>query len=733
MLNKAPNTPTIGDFLARIRERRTRDHDNLRRLLRLLLPLLPEAHVDHGALLDDVELDELASRLPAFRLFDCLTPDNKAWAAWVLENRPEFGRVRAYKSDYRRCLVRCLDHMVASKLLSLAVRGVAPAWQEARDELKAIIPSSQRVLKARLEAGETMMFGVSLTAKPFKTTWTRCRTMIDQLNRMGRHMTALGVRSPQEVRPEHIYGGENSWYQAFDSRQRMGYYHSREGWNILKHLHPEWDLVDFPRARQASQFGLMPHERPPLLLEALAAVDALKGLAPSTQRRIREHLTRYVGYLKHIEGLDVDRLCRLQESADDLLYLLMGGFPPTMDGRMPQADEEARRLFEDEEYMDEIARGIVSINVRRAGREEARANPLLRKYQDWNLQRGKAASIEVALKSFRILGEHHLRIHRSQRTWIDTMIKEVMKSKRLQAASPRAERKAVIEADLGLWGKLVAARPRIAAATERRRAEMALTLADAAKTDAQKEHAKIRWAVAVRDELLVGMWLAFTLRKGNIQNMQIGVDIFPAEYRISIPNHRTKSKERIRKTLPATGPFADLKGLLDTYLMEARPILLGGRRDTPYFFLTTFKGVEAVDEGGYLRPSRDKLPKIVQAACEKHFKDILPDGLDVFNPHLIRDAFTNFAYHMGEGELLLMQGLNNTAEVARRHYLGKLQKGDDKLTAFLEDPGIEKRKKGPKERKQERQALRARVERILGGEANVSTVNELMRLIDQKA
>jgi hypothetical protein len=352
-------------------------------------------------------------------------------------------------------------------------------------------------------------------------------------------------------------------------------------------------------------------------------------------------------------------------------------------------------------------------------------------FERWMIERKTPSVLEVALKGFRILGDRYLRVDESQKKWLSDMLNQSVASKKMQPPSVRAKRKQAVAMDVDLWKKLVEARSRLTANTEILRNEMEAILSKPKATDRQKNHARMRWAVAVRDELMVAFLLCFCLRKENIQGMRIGHEIFPADYRVSIPPSKAKAKDWINKHFPSGGYFGDMKALLDHYMDKARPILLAGREDTPYLFLTVSKGNDARDKDGYLRGHREHLPQIVGKLCLKHFKDILPPGVDIFNVHLARDMFSAYVYPKPGGEALVSQGLANTAAVTRINYLKHQHQNDSGVLAFVETDQSTKGTRGRSDALRERESYRKEAIKILGPDAPHHQLHQLMKTFDR--
>lgn len=729
---------SVQDLASAIVHRKPKDHANLLRILRIILPAVGAADgmaVDGD--LDDAAFDALAASLPASRLLDCLEKNYATWTPWMIEAVPELTKIKAYRTDYRRALVRCLEHAVASGLVTSSARGVAPGWRAARDKLAACLPCSQKALQARLDAGAIDFYGHSLLNRSFKATQTYFRTLLDAFNEMGRFMTGIGVIRPQDVCAAEIYGSPNSWYayrKAGNPAAMSGYSRSRFAWEILSQLEPGWNLVPFPQAQQAREYGLARRNFAPLAERMMALILAEPDLKTGTCQNIERAVCRLLGVIHHGVGLDVHAFCSSFETAEELAFVLFAGYPHVDTGVEPEPEAEVRMLFGDEAYRKALLQKIIQASRHHAFQSgPCRRNPILDLYSRFQYDRKVPSILELDLKAFRIVGDRYLRVDPTQKPWITTMIAKAVKTKKTLPPSARARRKQAAAVDRDLWLKLVAARHRLAEHTVAMRAGMDAALANPELSSAQKSYARDRWAVAVRDELMIGMLLGFQLRKENIQGMRIGLEIFPDEHRISISPERAKASEWINRHFFDSGPFVDLKALLDIYLEEARPILLDGRNETPYLFLSCHKGQESRDSDGNLRVGSQLLPRVIRDACRNHFADILPPGVGDFNPHLARDLFARFACSQQDGGVVLAaQALANTPGVVHGSYLTVGRQGDQDVRPFLE--GLEATGKTPARTKaQRRKSFREDVIKILGPDAPPRFLQELMVSFDRNS
>lgn len=727
--------PTVDQLLAWAAMAMPRDAYKLGLVVKRLLPFL----VAKCARPPDVPSERLAGTIPAEKLFDCLSGKKKnLWSPSLLEALPEFGENKTLMNDYRRVLVRGLNLAVKKHFLTEAALGVAPAWQAARQALlEAGLPCSENKVRKLLEEGRTDFYGIALVSKPPKppldpeTIKKFCWSVRDGFNLMGRWMTERGIDAPDKVRTEHIYGpGSYFEHQHGQNREALttSYYRARVGWAILGQLGPYPDLATWPTPRDDNQIALEEHEYHPRVLELIATVRQsleIQKLESSTLDNVEVHLRRYFGWMIRKRGWNIDHICAGLD-VEELAWLFLGGLPPTKDGREPALADEVAKILSDESYRESLVTGIIRIGRRHEANGSCRRNPFVTLYVEWYAtERGSPSGAEVFIKRARTIVKRHLRVHKSQVDWLTTLYGFTAQTKAAKPPSSTAKRKDAAGDDHELWLKLVAARPRLAA----RSAELKTVWTESGL--GPDSEPAIKWALSVGNALMVGLLLALQLRSKNIREMKFDEDLFPDAYKVSIPPFRAKAKKRIIRNFPQRGPMADLMALLDTYLREARPILLAGRPDPPYVFVGHPKRDASYDAEGHLMIGRDRLAKTLKKVSEVFFADLFPEGLDLLSPHLARHVLTGYARRLENGDVIACQSLANTIQTVNRNYLTISRTRDDDALELLEnldtkgDPNS--RSKGLRKRKDYEKEVRA----ILGALATDHYVNQLLAAHDR--
>lgn len=726
--NKTMNHPTndppfsIQELRVRIRDKKPHEAVKFDNALKYLIPqLLPDEQI--VAPLVGEHLTELSTRIPAVKLLDCF--DGKMWAPSLIQKDERFRTHPTLSGEYRASTIRCLKHATQSRLIPRWPKGLTPGWLEARQQLGEALPCNQQTLTAMLEAGQTNCFDIPLAERSLKSTVQRFRTIRDSFNMMGRHNIEQGIDSPEKVKPEHLYGASNSWYafqKTLSYAPRSIYSHSKEAWRIMRELRPDLNLCEWPSPLKERNYGLRPDERPALLESLFEEVFQSVELRPKSQATVVSLFSRMLGYMANYLGHDIRRFCMVLESPFDLAWLTVGGYPPSEDGREPSPLEELDRIFKNEEYRDWLLTEIPRANRRHEVRGVCRPNPFVEQFARWLLERDHGATVEALAKDARIINVTYLRTHKSQLDWFKSLYKRAKQKRKNSKPSDRQRRKQLMGTDSALWHKLVFdARPRVRKATDELRKRM-----ESAEEPVSRKYWAMRWAVALRDELLFGLLLALQLRDTNLSRAKIGEDYFPDSYEFSIPGVNYKNGHRYRRQIPSKGPLSDLMSLMDLYLSEARSIVLDDRLETPYLFLSTDRGSGFTDEEGNSMMWDGQLASTLDSICRNYLQDLLPEGLTELRPHDFRDMWGNYAYEVGDGKTLEAEGLGNSPAVAHQHYVNRVRSGVNVLN-HLENLSPS-RTRNMRER---RKVARLAIKKEFGDNGDSKLMRRILSIVDE--
>ena len=676
--------------------------------------------------MSDDEREKFHQVTPGYHLLSVLDKNLRSLEPWVIEMVPEIQLTKANTRDYLYAYKRCMKRAINGGKLSPAHLGLSSEWLEARTVLAENLPIDDLKLEMLLANGETDYYGHPLNRSNRKRTKNEFRIQLHGFNHLARFHCAKGITDPRDVRPEHICPGPDSWY-----RDRKGgkqhdmkvYYCSKAAWQILRQLKPEWNLIGWPTPNENRHYGLHEGERPPLLEQLLQEIEAVNVLGAGTMRNIRVTTYRLMGYLWKIEGFDIHKLCRELEMPAQLGWFLYGGFPEHDDWRPPDPKEEIKRIFNDPPYRMELLGRIRKANRNGTEEGDCRANPFLILYKDWGIERAIFNGILATLSSFRIANRRYLRGSANQMGWSRELSADI-RDKKLESP-PKAwqRRKEILGNDKRTWRKFVAALDRMEAHTNALFADMeAATDPDTRQMRAQ------HWAIAIRDNLIIAFLLAFQFRKKNMRELKLGEELSHETYTIHIPGDRAKARKPISKTFPRRGPFVDLMGLLDLYITEARPILLPMGEDSPYLFLPYPSESIKRDGKGHVMLSDMAINRILRKACESQLQDLMPPGEKYLNPHVFRDMFSNFAYMEPGGDVIASQGLANTIETMRGHYVNLNVTRDDDVRNFMEDLMLDSPNRDEIHARKE---VRKLIGQSLGPEAPTKQITELLKIFDR--
>jgi hypothetical protein len=719
---------TVQDLRVRIHERKPHECPKLDNALRHILPIeferlglpCPDFH-------DPDAFTDAAGTVPADRLYAYL--DGARWAAWVIEKDSRFKEHPSLARDYRQSLIRCLRHASCGHRLSRWTLGLTPAWMAARDVLARSIPCSQREVMAMVEAGHTECFGHSLTARSPKTTAAYFVTLRDGFNKMGRYFSEHGIESPDDVRPEHLYGNPDAWYVGHRGSSPIPlvtYSRTKEAWHVYGKLNPDLKLCQWPQPMNDRNYGIRLEGGPPLIRQMLDDIFAQMPLAEKTRNSHTSMITRLVGYIQNHLGHDVLRFCHEVDDPTDLCYLLLASYPPAPDGREPAPMEEISLIINNSAYREGLLAELPRANRLHAHRGECRANPFVQAHCDWHLERANYSAADNMARTVRAINREFLRGNETQHRWLYRIYRRARDLKKKAAATPRVRRKHLMGLDPFLWDKLVDYRPTLRTKTEKVRKRMEET-----KGRRRESWWRMRWAVTQRDELLFGLLLAMQFRPENFIEARIDDNYFPQHYKFMLPPEDDKEAGLHYRTIPEEGPLADLRALMDEYIELARPILAEGD-ESPYLFLSAGKSANgrqrALKKEGVRRMWDGQLLATTRKITLRLPPGFLPTGLDSLTPYDFRHLWSNHAHEQGDAgdKSLESAGLGNKPITAHIHYVNRPGGNDRKVRKHLEQLPS----KAPRDSAEVRRQARRQIEEVLGDSHDPSVVHRLMKIYD---
>ncbi len=676
---------TILEFFERIGKNRPQDLPNFKRVIDIVLPALaarqglpfdPDNHEDREAVM---------AIAPAHWLLECLTQVGGAYEAWLTDAVPDLLLVKAYNREYRGAFNRCLEHGVMAHVLSTAVKGVGPEWLADRQRLAESLPINDEQRLALIAKGKTEYYGKNLeTEARLAKLWARKH--LDCFNVFARFMTARCILGRTDVTQDLIHGAKDSFYNCLaDKNASARYYNAKAAWIYLADLLPDVPVVAWPEPGKDREYGLKPDERSPIF--SLMLVKMRKAIEDayekSTADLCEKAMTLYAGFLKREQGIDEALISQDLGGPQDLALFFLGPFPTPADGRVPDSEVELAMLLDDPGYRRRIV-DWGARNIRHSWSQEApRANPMLREFLDWHLDRGTGPSAKVYVNPFITICQTYLEAAEIQTQWLAKQRGRVRRKQRDAPPSARKRNKNLVCQAEDLWLKLVEARGRLDKITDKLRAKM----------EARPGHGPTAraWATAQRDKVAFKMILAYPMRATTFHLMIKGTHILLDTWQIHVRPDQTKGHSEVLRTIPDSGVFGELRQDIQEYLDLAVPILLNGRPETPYFLITNFRGPQILDEEGNLMADDQAFARIIRKLTRTVFKDLLPEGVRELTPHSFRDLFSDFVVEGGGTLDMIAKALANSPAVAAEHYASRVHKNDKDIHDFV-DARVDARK-----------------------------------------
>lgn len=460
-----------------------------------------------------------------------------------------------------------------------------------------------------------------------------------------------------------IMGG---FWTTFPAGRDGGFYQARRAWNRMAsgdaalglrpwEADPSDDVPALPLARWPSPVADG--------LRQLVQRDGLGCWKEETRVGYRLRIASYLGALGEV-GIDVAELMAVAATGKDAFRLLFQGMPLHLRG--VAAGDLARRLATDAAFAAVLLAEQQQLDGAFDGRA-AEDNPFLLAAVRLFGERGRLTTAADLLRKAAAINRGFLGITDRHVGWMAPKVRDLEAMARRKPSVYVRKKRAVFRRP-DLWRDLVVARARL------REHTLALEAAwGNAKGSSERGRAR-RWATALRNEVLLGLLLSFPMRVGNVVAMEVGRHYDPATHEISFEAEETKNDKAIDYELPDGGSLGDLRGLVDRYLLEARPILLDGRRSSHFF---------VPDPRGGVRMRTRAINVILADLSRQFLTGVLPPGIEVLNPHLLRHAAAS--YHLAiRGDLnLAAQMLNTTQANVSIAYADILESRKEATKRFL--------------------------------------------------
>lgn len=592
---------------------------------------LPAWRVRHGP---KSPLAEAIGELPAHRLYGLLEGSKARWRADVGKNVPPG---KSYQQAYPRALRRLVAFGEEQGMLHPDQFAISPEWRLLLKEVD-LVPR-------RLAVGAT-------------ARWA--------FRRMARWATAANVPPagvPALGKDGRIMG---DFRGTFPLDGDGGFYQARRVWNALVVSQPGLGLSHWPAEARDSLAALPRDSWPTVVADGFATLlhrDGLGAWKAETRQGYALRVASYLGVLGLLGVAPANFLSGVTDGSA-AMRLLFQGLPDRLRG----LDEQAlvSRLAGESGFTDALLAEMASFDGQHDGKSCA-PNPFVVAAVRAYAAQGKFTSALDLLSKAAAMNRGFLGVTERHVSWVAPQVRMLEQLARRNPSAYATKKRRVFRHP-DLWRRLVSARPRLRAHTA------ALEASWVAAAGSEVRWRKLRWAVALRDEVLIGLLLCYPLRVGNLVAMEIGRHYDPDTYDISFPAEETKNEREIDYVLPDAGALGDLRGLIDRYLAEARPALLEGRRSARLFV--------PGPRGGTSFRSR-AINGILATMSREFFADVLPAGVEVLNPHLLRHAAATYHLALGGGLNLAAQMLNDSPATISKSYADILDSKKEATKRFL--------------------------------------------------
>lgn len=574
--------------------------------------------------------------LPAHRLYGLLDGTNARWAPAIAAKQPAG---QTHQRAYPRAIRRLIAHGEEAGLLHPDQHAIAPEWRplvEALDRCLAALPARERYMQR----------------------WA--------FRRLARWCTERGLAPSHAVRPDQDGRTLLAYRASFGAGTSGGYFQARKAWNVLAEARPDLGLARWA-ADASDAIPLMPRSAwPPVIAEGFARLvdrDGLGGWKAETRRGYTLRLGSYLGALETLGLSPADLIARAPDGVAAMRMLFQGMPDPARDLTAPVL---AERIGTDAAFAESLYRALADHAGLHDGRE-CGPNPFVLAAAGAHAARGRLTSARDLLIKTAAVNRSFLGITERHVGWLARPI-QMLELKAKRSPSAYAQKKKGVFRQPDLWRRLVLARGRL------REHVAKLDMARAGMIGPERAWHDRRWAVAARNEVILGLLLGYPLRVANLVGMEIERHLDTTTFGIHFEALETKNEREIDYELPEGGALGDLRDLVTRYLSEVRPLLLAGRT-SPYVFV-------AAPPGG-VRLRTKAINAILEELSQRFFADVLPPGVEALNPHLLRHATASYHLAIRRDLNMAAQMLGDSPATILKSYSDLLDHGKEATKHFL--------------------------------------------------
>lgn len=571
--------------------------------------------------------------IPAASLYGLLDRDNNAWKEEIAERLPPG---ETYQKAYLRVIKRLIRFGEKQGSLHPDQYEISPRWRDLVELLSPLVQELPNRKRSRLRTS-------------FK--------------KLARWATKHGL-SPENL-PLQGHGERTmaEFWSIFPTGEDADFYAARKAWNLLVVEHPEFGLHDWVHEGVTRCRGVARENWPECIqdgIDALFCREGLGGWSEETRLGYTSRVANYLGALQD-SGLQLDCFGSINDGIDALRLLFQGGAAEFVRGDVLVY---AHRLTRDSVFRQMVLSHLRGIEGSFDGKASD-PNPFLIAGITRMIEEQKIASAQSLLAKALAINRGILGVTDRHTLWLSQRIRLVHKLSKKNPNAYTLKKRSVFR-NPHLWVDFVKSRSRLR--------EHTLLWERRMKEATPAESIQQSWAVALRNEVLFGLMLCYPLRVTNLSAMQLGSHYDPSAHRIYFPAEEVKNGKEIDYELPDGGSLGDLRALVEQYLSIARPILLAGR-SSPFFFVPNYRGGIRIPSKGF--------NLILVGLTQRFLADLLPEGVDVLNPHLFRHVAATYHLVVGGNLNLAAQILNDAPSTISQNYADILGYKKEATKRFL--------------------------------------------------
>lgn len=546
---------------------------------------------------------------------------------------------------YPGIMKRFIAFTEASGMLKTDESGMLPEWENLVALALALLPAGKAMLKALVAAGATRYLDdYPINHEDIDATADKIYNMRCALRRLARACSRGGL-TPRDF-AEQVLGADDD--DVIDGYIGDNIYRSygRNLWNAAVVAHPDLDLPIWED--RSNGIGLAPEAwEEPLRVGIDAALferGKRKELAADSKKTYRSQIAGAFGILER-EGF---KLADLVEGLEpkDAMRLVFACWPKSlMTGNAEQDAPLAlyRRLTRDPAFKQEVLEAIRAAEGEQLGRKLVES-PFVTVVVNFRLANANYAAADGFLDRVFTINHYYFETPKERLGCLIERYKQ-LDNLRDEAETPYDEKKEVVFEHVYLYEDILA-----------RAKQLAETLPERYKSRG------MQWATHVRDLVYLVLVTLYPCRVKNHRLMKLDENYDPIKHVIDIKKKEVKNKKRIRFELPENGYNAWVRPLVELYLKEARPLLLG-KTESSYFYVA---GRDIKNARGYL--TRQRFNEVLITLSEKYFQDVLPAELGHLSPHVFRHIAATYQISVCNDLDMAAMLLNDEKATVEKYY-----------------------------------------------------------------